>query len=182
MSSMSSDGSIGLKARLREEFFKYLLVSGYLYVCFVAVQLYKAGVLQHEGIRYLPLGVAAMKALVLGKFLLVGDALSAVMQLHARTPAIRILARVGVLLIVLVALTLLEEAAVAAWHGQPIPAALAELGGSALVETLASILMLLLVLVPLVAADEVGRALGPGGLPRWLMHPPAYEGDGARRN
>jgi hypothetical protein len=144
------------------------------------VLLYKAGVLRDEGIAYLPFGVAAAKALVLGKFLLVGDALGAGTRLGARSPAMRIASRAAVLLLLLVVLTLLEEVAVGAWHGRSIGATLAELDGNDWLEKLAGILVLLLVLLPLVATQEVGRALGPGRLRQLLLQPPAPAAEGAR--
>ncbi|MDZ7589356.1 MAG: hypothetical protein U5L05_01415 [Rubrivivax sp.] len=168
----------GLKARLREEILSYLAISAYLYLCFGVLLLYKAGALNQEGIHYLPFGVAAVKALVLGKFLLIGDALGAGTRVKTRTLAMRIASRVGMLLVVLVVLTLLEEIGVGAWHGRSIGATLAELGGSARLETLASIVVLLLVLLPLVATQEVHRALGPGRLRQLLFQPPADAADG----
>ena len=69
-----SDHGGGVKARLREELHKYLAVSGYLYVCFVAIVLFKMAVLRDAGVAYLPLGLAAAKALILGKFVLIGEA------------------------------------------------------------------------------------------------------------
>jgi hypothetical protein len=169
----------GLKARLRKEIASYLAISAYLFICFGAVLLYKAGVLRDEGIAYLPFGVAAAKALVLGKFLLIGEALGAGTRLGARTPAMRIASRTAVLLILLVVLTLLEEAALGAWHGRSIGATLAELDGNDWLEKLAGIVVLLLVLLPLVATQEIRRALGPGRLRQLLLQPPAPAADGA---
>ena len=76
MSDNDSAGSAGhqsLKHRLREELRHYVIVAAFLYVCFGALQLYKTAVLEDAGVHYLPLGVAAVKALIIGKFLLVGD-------------------------------------------------------------------------------------------------------------
>jgi len=51
---------------------RYALVSAYLYVCFGAILLYKSAILSEAGQHYLPFGVAAVKALILGKFVLIG--------------------------------------------------------------------------------------------------------------
>ncbi len=179
MSSTTGGHESGLKARLRDEILRYLAISAYLYLCFGAMLLHEAGVLDRDGVGVLPFGVAAAKALVLGKFLLIGEALGAGTRLGARTPAMRIASRTGVLLALLVVLTLVEEIAVGAWHGRSIGATLAELGGSARLETLAGIAVLLLVLLPLVAAQEIQRALGPGRLRELLTQTPARDADGA---
>jgi hypothetical protein len=177
MSSEAVGHRGGLKARLREEILRYLGISAYLYLCFGAVLLHEAGVLDREGVGALPYGVAAVKALVLGKFLLIGDALGAGTRFGARTPAMRIATRTGALLVMLVVLTLLEEIAVGAWHGRSVGATLAELGGSARLETLAGVAVLLLVLVPLIATQEIRHALGPGGLRQLLLQPSPQSSD-----
>ena len=46
----------------------------YLYVCFGAMLLYKMAILHAAGIDYAPYGLAAVKALILGKFMLLGRA------------------------------------------------------------------------------------------------------------
>ena len=43
-------------------------------VCFLAIVLFKMAVLRDAGVAYLPLGLAAAKALILGKFVLIGEA------------------------------------------------------------------------------------------------------------
>ena len=84
-------------------------------MCFAAILLYKSAILSSIGEHFLPLGLAAGKALILGKFVLLGD--------------------------------------------------------RSLPEAIASCLLMLLVLVPLVAVTEVSRALGPGALRRLLLGP-----------
>jgi hypothetical protein len=165
-------GSAGITERLREEMHKYLLVSAYLYVCFGAVELYKAAVLEDEGVRYLPLGVAAAKALILGKFLLIGEAAKVGTRLAARSVQQRIVHRAVLLFALLLVLVALEEV-ISGWiHGRSLATTAGEYA-SRLPEVLASSLLLLLILVPLVTVMEVSRALGPGGLKRLLHAPPA---------
>ena len=113
-------------------------------------------------------GAALAKALILGKFLLLGDAARIGERIVVRTLASRIAARVVLLTLLLVVLTLVEEVLVGQFHGRPVAATLAELGAR-LPEAAASVLVLLLVLVPLVAAREIGRRLGPGALRALLL-------------
>jgi hypothetical protein len=64
-----------LSQRLRKELTEYLVIAAYLYVCFGALIFYKATVLQSDGIAFTAFGIAIVKALVLGKFILVLHAL-----------------------------------------------------------------------------------------------------------
>jgi hypothetical protein len=160
------------RERLREELRRYLSVSAYLYVCFAAILLYKAAILSNLGEHFLHLGLAAGKALVLGKFVLLGEAAGVGTRLSGGS----LLQRVGrnslLFLLVLVALTAVEEVIVGLVHGHSLGQAVAALADRPLPEVLASCLLMLLVLVPLVAVTEVSRVLGPGGLRRLLLGTP----------
>lgn len=161
-----------LKSRVLEELATYLRVSAYLYVCFGALQLYKAAVLEGAGVHYVPLGVALAKALVLGKFILLGGMVGR--NVHDRAPTLlhRIAVRSLLLLAFLAALTVVEELAVGALHGHALATTLDELLGPRLPEIGASLLLLLLVLIPLVTATELNRALGHVSLWRLLKTAP----------
>jgi len=167
----ASDHAGGIKARLREELRKYLAVSGYLYVCFVAILLFKMAVLRDTGVAYLPLGLAAAKALIVGKFVLIGEAMHVGSRVGARTVLQRIVRRVVLLFALLIVLVVVEELLVGWIHGHPVAQTLAEYRHR-LPEVLAMLLLLLLILVPLVAAMEVSRAMGPGALRDVLSAPP----------
>src|SRR5687768_936270 len=78
--SSSAGRGESLKSRLREELRNYLIVSAYLFICFGALLFYKAALLDHAGVHYLPLSVAVVKALIIGKFLLIGDAVRVRLQ------------------------------------------------------------------------------------------------------
>lgn len=153
----------GVKARLREELHEYLIVSGYLYVCFVALVLFKMAILRDAGVAYLPLGLAAAKALIIGKFVLIGEAVHVGSRVGARTVLQRVVRRVVLLFALLVVLVVVEELLVGWFHGHPLAQTLAEYRHR-LPEVLAMLLLLLLILVPLVVATEVSRAMGPGAL------------------
>lgn len=172
MSDTESSGAVGgasLKHRLRDELRKYLIVSAYLYICFGALQLYKATLLQDAGVHYLPLGVAVVKALIVGKFLLIGDAIRARLQRRPGRLSGRIAKRVFWLLSILILLTIAEELIVGWVHGHSIAEMQSELHTRSVLEVLAEVLLIGLILVPLVAAAEVSQALGPGVLRSQLL-------------
>jgi hypothetical protein len=168
-SSRPSPPSHGLtvKERLREELLSYLVVSLYLFLCFGALQLFKAAVLRDAGIHYLPFGWAAVKALIVGKFMLIGEAAGVGTRVAARSPLQRIAVRAVFLFALLIVLLLVEELIMARVHGKTFAQVLAEYD-ERLPEVLALAFFLLLVLVPLVAVQEMDRALGRGSLWRVL--------------
>lgn len=163
-----TDAAHGLKERAREELRSYALVTAYLYVCFGALLLYKSALLQEAGTQFLPHGVAIVKALILGKFILLGEAAGVGTRVGGRTLLRSIATKSVLFFLLLVALTVLEELVVGKVHGRSFAQSLAELRQHSVPETLATCLLLLLVLVPLIAVKEFSRALGPGVLSRML--------------
>jgi hypothetical protein len=162
----------GIKDRIREELRKYLIVSAYLFVCFGALQLYKTALLNEEGIRYLPMGLAATKALILGKFLLIGESARVGTRLRLPTLLHRIAFRTFTMAVLLIVLSVIEELIVGAVHGRSVAQTFAEHGGHTIPELGATCLLGVLILVPLVVMEEVDDALGRGTLRRLLLAPP----------
>jgi hypothetical protein len=158
-----------LRERAREELLSYAIVAAYLYVCFAVLMLYENTVLGRAGGTLLPHGFAAIKALVLGKFILIGEAVGIGTRIKAGTLAMRIAVRSLLLLLLLLLLTLVEELVMGRVHGHSLAEVLADYGQQPMLGLLAKCLLVLLVLVPLVAAREINRALGPGVLRRLLF-------------
>lgn len=159
------------RERLRHEISRYLAVSAYLYVCFAAILLYKSAILSSVGEHYLPLGLAASKALILGKFVLLGEAAGIGTRFVARTLLRRILRNSLLFLVLLVLLTIVEEIIVGLAHGLSFGQAAAAIAERSWLEVLAVCVLMLLVLIPLVTVTEVSRTLGPGGLRQLLLGP-----------
>jgi hypothetical protein len=155
--------------RLRHELIEYGLISVYLYVCFGSLILYKVAILQAHGISYTPYGLAAVKALILAKFMLLGHA-ARVGDRHRRRPVDVIIRKSVLFLLLLIVLSAVEEAVSGMLHGQSIGASLAGLGGGTLWQFLATCLIMLLILVPYIAFREVSTALGEGAMLRLLLH------------
>ncbi|MEN8159684.1 MAG: hypothetical protein ABFS41_06420 [Myxococcota bacterium] len=159
-----------MKARIGHEMREYAITSLYLFVWLLALLLYENALRGEHGLAALPFGVAVAKALVLGKFVLLGQALGAGTHLAARTLAHRIAWRsLGLLLVVLV-LKVIEEVVVGLVNGDTATKALAELTSRPL-ELGAGALLMLLVLVPFVAFKQLSLALGPGRLRSLLLSP-----------
>lgn len=170
MQEESTDSKVvghSVRARLREEMRAYAIIVVYLYVCFTVLVLYKAAVLDDAGMRFVPFGIAAVKALILGKFLLIGKAVGVGDRGPARS-LLQLIVRKSVLLaLLLVVLSLVEELVVGWFHGHSFAQTIVELG-SRLAEMAVGGLLMLMVLLPFVAAQELSGALGPGALMRIL--------------
>jgi len=154
-----------IKQRAREELRNYAIVAGYLYICFAALLLYENALLQEQGLSLLPHGIAAVKALILGKFILLGEAVGVGKRVHARTLLGTIATRSVQFFVLLLVLSAIEELLVGKVHGHSFAETLAEFERHSALEMLAKCLLLLLVLVPLIAFKEFVRVMGPGALP-----------------
>ena len=134
-----------------------------------AVIAMKTAVLHTQGIEFVPWGIAIVKAMVLAKFMLIGRALK-VGERNTTSPLIwPTLHKAFAFLVLLIILTIIEEAVVGLFHHQSIAASLGELVGARLEETLAGYLIMLLVLIPYFAFRVLGEALGEGRLARMFF-------------
>lgn len=166
---MSHRPQAGPAHRLAHELKEYASVSAYLYVCLGALLLYKGAVLRAEGIGYAPYGLAAVKALILGKFMLVGHALR-IGDRHIGRPLIYpILHKSFAFLALLLVLDLIEEVIVGLVHGRSMLDAFAEISGGTWLQTLATCVLFLMILLPYFAYREVGAFLGESTMRRILF-------------
>lgn len=158
-----------LGQRAVHEFKELWILTAYLYVTIGAVILYKAAVLHGQGISFVPWGIAVVKALLLAKFMLIGRAMKIGERYTDRPLIWPTLYKAFALLVFLVVLTIIEEVVVGLIHHQSMAASLGELFGTRLEETMAGILILLLVLIPYCAIGVLSEALGEGRLARMFF-------------
>ena len=74
MSSENPIGKSSIRQRFLDELSAYAGISLYLWICFVALLLYKKAILSAEHMQFQAFGIAAVKALILGKFILISKA------------------------------------------------------------------------------------------------------------
>jgi FtsH-binding integral membrane protein len=154
--------------RARHELIAYLTVSAYLFIWFAALMFYKATILRGVGIEFAPFGLALVKALILGKFILVLEALKIGDRAKGGSMLIvRILKKALLFTLLLVVLTIIEEIVVGYFHGREARQALSEIGGGTIPQALASSVLMFLVLVPYFAFRQL--ALTKGELPELLF-------------
>jgi hypothetical protein len=151
---------------------KFCFLAIYLWICFGAIVFLKAAILQAEGVAYLPLGFAAIKAVVAAKFVLIGEMLDA--KRSHRTGErllVSILRRTFLLLILLGVMTVIEEATIAMIHGRSLAHAFDSLVGNTVWEMAATVVLMLLILLPYVGFRSLSEALGEDVLHRLLVEP-----------
>jgi hypothetical protein len=154
-----------LAQRARQELVEYLAISAYLFVCFGSLLFYKAAILRSEGIEFTVLGLALVKALILGKFILVLQAIRMDERGDKRGILLIDILKTSILfLIFLVALNAAEEIALGFFHGRAVHEVLGEMAGGTLPEAIAVCVLLLLVLIPYFSFRGLASRLGDGVL------------------
>lgn len=158
-----------LHQRAMHEIKELVFISLYLYIAIGAVILMKTAVLRTQGIEFTPWGIAIVKAVLLAKFMLLGEA----MRIGGRNttgpliwPTVQ---KAFGLLVLLIIMTIIEEAVVGLFHHRSIPELLGALFGPRLEETLAGYVIMLLVLLPYCAFRVLGEVLGKGRLERMFF-------------
>ena len=169
MSSENPIGKSSIRQRFLDELSAYAGISLYLWICFGALLLYKKAILSAEHMQFQAFGIAAVKALILGKFILISKAVKIG---DRRTPDVLLLRIVwkslGILLSLMV-LTAIEELLVGLGHGRALSEITAEFMNRSLLQNLAPSIVMLIVLIPLILFEEVDRYLGKGSLKRMLL-------------
>jgi len=156
-----------ISAALRRELTELAIISGYLYVCFGALLLFKTAALRAHGIGYAPFGLAAVKSLVLGKFILIGNGLHIGVRFTDKPLIHRLTYKVLIFAAFLFLLSLVEEVAIAVLHGRPATEALSDFG--TWLQITASCILLCLILIPYFGLKAIGDALGAGTLRRMFF-------------
>ena len=158
-----------VRHRLVEEFTTLLVLTLYLYVCFGAVLLLKTSILREAGITYTAWGVAAIKAVVLAKFMMVGRAMG-LGKRYQHLPLIwPTLHRAFLFLVLLLVLTTIEEIVVGLIHSRPPNDSLQHVVGPIFFEGLAVTFVMFLILVPYGAFASLADVMGEGKLARMFF-------------
>jgi len=157
------------KDRLVHELKSYAVISVYLFVCFGVILFYDASSSPARQADAVGIGAAIVKALVIGKFILIGELFKPGSRVEAPTVLRRIAWRTLGMLVVLVILKILEEIVVGAVHGLSVGEALTEMFSQSWQRIAAPTLLMMLILIPLMAAIELDRELGEGGLRNILL-------------
>jgi hypothetical protein len=156
------------RVRLVAEFENLLIIVSYLWVLLAVLQLHKGMVLAAYGIRYRyseGMVFALVNAVVLGKFMLIGEALHAGERLQSKPLLYSTLFRTAIFTLILVACHVLEELLVALWHGESV----STIPDLKLVEIISMVLIAFVVLMPFFAFTELRRVVGKTELKSLLL-------------
>jgi hypothetical protein len=161
MSEQAHGKAAAIRSKFIEEFKAMAALAAYLYVCFGAIILFKSAVLREAGIHHEIWGLAAIKALLLAKFMLLGRMLHVGVRFRDKPLIWPTLYHALTFLLVLLILTTLEELIVGFIHGRVIADSLNHVVGPIFFEGLAVCLIMFLILVPYSAftclSDVVGE-------------------------
>src|SRR5580704_14747495 len=157
----ATGGHATLAQRAWHEVIAYLAISGYLLVWFSAVMFYKATILGSIGIEFAPFGLAAVKALILGKFILVMEDLKiGEGKESGGILAVEILKKALLFTLLLFVLSIVEEVVVGHFHGRGVREVLGEIGGGTMPQAIATGVLMFLVLLPYLAFRRLAFTFG----------------------
>jgi hypothetical protein len=160
------------RERIVTELREFAILATYLFICFTALAAFKAAVLKAYGVSFAPWVLAAIKALVSAKFLLIGRVVGLGDGLAKKYPLIiSTLYRSFTFLIVLIFLTAIEEVVLGHLRGETVADSLAGLAGGTLWQVLATSVIMLLILIPWFAFRAVGEVIGDETLVRLFFEP-----------
>ena len=159
-SESAEESKVSFREKISEELIEFAILTIYLYICFAAVMYFKAAVLQAQGIAYDHLGLALIKAALCAKFMLVGRAVRIGERFRNLPLIVPTLHKSFVFLLLLVALTLIEEIVVGAIHGETIVHSISGIAGGTLPQFTATILIIFLILTPYFAFRSLGQIVG----------------------
>ena len=157
--------SVQIGARLRHELIEFTIIALYLYVAFGALIAFKFTILKGEGVSWAPWGIAIVKALILGKFILLLQAMK--LGEGGDVVAWRIVRKTGLFVMALFALNGLEEFLIGRLHGKTNAEIAEDMAGLLSGPFVISVLMFL-ILAPYFAFRELDERLGEGSLRRLL--------------
>ena len=154
-------------SKFGEEVRRVAATTTYLYVCFAAILLYRMAILHAHDIEFVPWGVAAIKALVLGKFVLIGRAVGYGNRYHHKPLVYSVLYQSVLFVVMLIVLSIAEEAIKGFFRGQKLIETFTDLGGW--LQILAVALLLWLIMLPYLGFIRLRETLGEDSLRQMVM-------------
>ncbi len=152
----------GVKQRIFTEIGEYWIIVAYLTLVFAAFTQYRRLILAVHDITYTNYGVAVIEALILGKVVMIGDAIRLARHLDQKPLIYSTLLRTVAFTLFLAAFTLIERVIKGLWQGKGLLGGLSDLLGKGHDELLANSLIVFVGFIPFFAFRELGRVLGEG--------------------
>ena len=169
MNPKSGKEDAGVRQRFKEEMRAYVIISFYLWICFSAVLLYENSILRINDLDLLPLSGAAIKAIIMGKFILIGKVFKVGERVKHEVLLYQILWKSLATMLLLLIFTVMEDLLVGLVHGHAIADTMVEMMARSWVQWVAPSLLVLLVLVPFITFEKIDASMGKGSLSRILL-------------
>lgn len=154
----------GIKAKVVSETRDMLILSAYLAVLFCTFRTYRALVSAEYHVDYFHYGVSLFEAVVLAKVILIGRFLRIGERFGDRPLIIPTIYKTLTFGVFVLAFAVLEDVVDGLWHRESAHAIIRKIVVVGPWEILARVVIVLTALVPLFAAEEIGRILGEGRL------------------
>jgi len=148
------------KDRFFREMVDFWFTFVYLALVFAAFTQYRRFVLAAHDIEYTNYWVAVIKALVLAKVILIGEAVRLGRGLEEKPLIYPTVYKTVVFGVFVFVFTVIEHAIKGLWHGDGLMGGVAEYFGRGIHELLAGFLIMFVALLPYFAIRELGRVYG----------------------
>ena len=149
-----------LKKKIVHEVVEYWIIVLYLAIFFAAFTQYRRLLLTAYDITYTNYWVAAIKALVLGKVIMIGEVLRIGRGLEQKPLIFPALYKTLVFTLFLAIFTVLENVIKGLWKGTGFTGNIVEFLGVGSHEFLANCLVVFVALIPFFGIKELGRVIG----------------------
>ena len=159
-----------LRERVTHEMKEFIVIAIYLFICFAALTNMKAAILHAQGVAFSPYGPAAIKALLLAKFISVGNVLKLGRRFKNQGLIWLTLYKSLVFFALLLVLNALEEIVVGLIHHRSIGESILAIAGGTLDQLVAASFVMLLILFPFFAFRSLGEVVGEANLIRVFLY------------
>ncbi|MCU0953240.1 MAG: DUF4339 domain-containing protein [Hyphomicrobium sp.] len=154
----------GLKDRARAEMRSYLIITGYIWVILMLMHLHEAMLSGAYHFSLVKHGWAIVNALILGKVVLIAEALHMGDRLAKRMPAFAVLLKSVVFGAAIIVFHFAERVVTAWWQGQSFLGALEIVRNEGLHNSLLTAAIVSIALVPYVLIKEIEKRTGQSDL------------------
>ncbi len=156
----NTDKKEGMKEKFLHEVTEYLINVCYLALVFAAFTQYQRFLLAAHDIDYTNYGVAVIKALVLGKVIMIGSMFRLGQGLEDKPLVYPTLYKTVIFILFVGAFKFIEHLIEVLWHGEAFTIELFILSKQGLDELLANSLVVFVAFLPFFALKELGRVFG----------------------
>ena len=158
-----------LAGKLRHELVELGIISLYVYICLAAIMLYKTALLRKYSIEFTPFGIAAVKSLIIAKFIMLGHTFRLGERHRGKPLAYFVAIKVAMFAALILVLSVLEEIVKALIHREPVAHAFTNIEGGDWLLILADLILLCLFLTPYIGLSAINDSLEPGRLHRMFF-------------